>query len=143
MNVAGQATDLQQVQLEPLNLQLSLPVTASVSSTHQKVHVDFSPTGRQLRTCTLEVTGTAFSNADFPRRTRLANGAVLHYRVDTFEGGSGGEEHTLMGVLLMPTANYAVQSHDQAEYPARPDPRFCLKYLSSLKQVSVQKESND
>lgn len=131
----GQDIGVQKVQLEPFNLVMTLPVGVKVSLLDDGVHLDFNPEGRQIRQCTLELADTS-SSSGFSHVTQLPNETTLYYNIEQFEGGSGGEEHILTGLLLTPSDSYTVQSHDQAEYPVKPDPRFCLKYLSSLEYTS-------
>jgi hypothetical protein len=63
----------------------------------------------------------------------LANGAVLRYRVEHFSGGSGGDEEQLIGSVSLAGRQFAVECHDQAEWPGEPRAEWCLSIIGTLR----------
>jgi len=137
----GQDVGMYKVHLKPLKLMMTLPETVTVSFLNEKIHLNFNAEGRQIRQCWLGATETT-SSSDFTNVIEFSNKTSLYYTTEILAGGSGGEEQILTGLLLTPGANYAIESHDQAEYPVKPDAKFCLQYLSSLEYLD-KKEDND
>ena len=58
-------------------------------------------------------------------------GGDLVYRIDKYEGGSGGAEATLVGALDVGGGTYRVECHEQAELP-EPDGEWCIPYLRTI-----------
>jgi hypothetical protein len=92
------------------------------------------PNRRQIHYLSLEygnVSALSSTQSVYTNRFTLKNGAILQYNVKRSDGGSGGNEAYLRGVLQYKTVTLAVVCYDQDEWA--PAPAWCLNYLYYLK----------
>jgi hypothetical protein len=66
-------------------------------------------------------------------RQVLAADVSIVYSVHKSEGGSGGEQATLVGALQVGDRQFAVTCEDQGEWPGAPDPTWCLAWLATVR----------
>ncbi|MFY0532230.1 hypothetical protein [Nannocystis pusilla] len=66
-------------------------------------------------------------------RQVLAADVSIAYALEANDGGSGGNESTLVGSLRVGSSEFAVKCHDQDEWPGDPDASWCLTWLATTR----------
>jgi hypothetical protein len=137
MIVAGCAPDsgvaAEPVAIPGLRCALDVPAGTAVALADDGATFTTRPGTRVPRTFSVHARPPGEPGELGEQRRVLAAGVTIAYTLQTDEGGSGGEESVLDGVLVVGERSFAVRCDDQSEPPGEPDATWCLAWLATLR----------
>ncbi len=124
------------IKLELINLNISMKVsqTHSIVKLGDKSIINLNPDRRTVKQFSIAKSRPVVEKGKYVKIFLFDNGTILKYYVFEEDGGSGGIEYKLEGILEYGKELYLITATDQKELEEG-DPEFCLKYLSTIKSL--------
>lgn len=122
------------LELETLNISLKVPTEHTVFENNDKTVIDVNPKGRAIRQFSLTKLPPNIQKGNYKESCYFTNGAILNYTTFKEEGGNGGTEYKLEGILTFEKELFLISATDQKEL-GKGFPEFCLQYISTIQRL--------
>ncbi|GAA4279237.1 hypothetical protein [Aquimarina mytili] len=125
--------NLVKLELKELKISILVPQESSFDESNNEVLINLNPKGRSVKLFSIKK-ATAPKNNKYNTSFTFDSGATLNYFIFEENGGNGGIEYKLNGNLEYEDRIFKITSTYQEEL-GRGYPEFCLKYLSTIKNL--------
>lgn len=123
--------NLKKVNIEVLGIDLMVPEGSTVFNYEVGTSINLNPKGRLVRQFRITNVSPEIENIKFEKSYLFENDVKLEYGITTNNGGSGGMEYVLNGILRLKSQAFYINSSCQGAFNTA-ESTFCFKYLSTI-----------
>jgi hypothetical protein len=123
------------LEFQNLRIRIKIPRKHQLIEDNKSVTINLNPQGRNAKQFSIVRLSSNIQKSKYTKSFKFNSGAAINYDTFSKNGGSGGTEYILKGILEFEKNQFLITSIEQNEFK-KGEPEFCLKYLSTIEKTN-------